>query len=53
MPINNLIEYSDNYSKKSLWQYFKDEPDDTTITNSKSFKSKVRKNSAGGKTKDV
>ena len=28
MPVCNLIEYSDNYSKKSgnLWQYYKDEP---------------------------
>ena len=25
---NNLIEYSDNYSKtsESLWQYYRDEP---------------------------
>ena len=28
MPIYNLIEYSDNYSKTSgsLWQYYRDEP---------------------------
>ena len=28
MPMYNLIEYSDNYSKisKSLWQYYKDKP---------------------------
>ena len=28
MPMNNLIEYSDTYSKKSgsLWQYYRDEP---------------------------
>ena len=28
MAINNLIEYSDAYSKTSgsLWQYFRDEP---------------------------
>ena len=28
MPMYNLIEYSDNYSKKSggLWQYYKDIP---------------------------
>ena len=27
MPMYNLIEYSDNYSRKSrsLWQYYKDE----------------------------
>ena len=30
MPMYNLIEYSDNYAKTSgsLWQYFRDEPDD-------------------------
>ena len=28
MPMNNLIEYSDNYSKtsQSLWEYCRDEP---------------------------
>ena len=30
MPMYNLIEYSDNYSKTSgsLWQYYKDDPND-------------------------
>ena len=30
MPMYNLIEYSDNYSKPSgsLWQYYKDDPND-------------------------
>ena len=30
MPMYNLIEYSDNYSKTSgsLWQYYKDDPHD-------------------------
>ena len=30
MSMYNLIEYSDNYAKTSgsLWQYFRDEPDD-------------------------
>ena len=30
MPMYNLIEYSDSYSKTSgsLWQYYKDEPND-------------------------
>ena len=30
IPIYNLIEYSDNYSKTPgrLWQYYKDEPND-------------------------
>ena len=39
----NLIEYSDNYSKKSgsLWQYYKDDPNNN-ITRSESFKSKIK-----------
>ena len=39
----NLIEYSSNYSKASgsLWQYYKDEPDDN-LEDSKSFKSTVK-----------
>ena len=43
MPMYNLIEYSDNYAKTSgsLWQYFRDEPDDN-LEDSKSFKSKVK-----------
>ena len=30
MPMYNLIEYSDNYAKtsRSLWQYYRDEPND-------------------------
>ena len=46
----NLIEYSDNYAKTtgSLWQYFRDEPNDV-LTNSKSFKSKIK---IAGKTLD-
>ena len=42
MPMYKLIEYSDNYSKTSgsLWQYYKDEPNDN-LTDSESFKSKV------------
>ena len=33
MPMYNLIEYSDNYSKTSgsLWQYYKDDPNDNLI----------------------
>ena len=40
MPMNNLIEYSDNYAKTtgSLWQYFRDEP----VDDIESFKSKVK-----------
>ena len=43
MPVFNLIEYSDNYSKTSgsVWQYYRDEPNDK-ITESESFKSKIR-----------
>ena len=43
MPMYNLIEYSDNYSKTSgsLWQYYNDEPNDN-ITKSKLFKSKIK-----------
>ena len=47
MPMYNLIEYSDNYydfyqniTPESLWQYYKDEPNDN-LTNPESFKSKV------------
>ena len=43
MPMYNLIEYSDIYSKTSgsFWQYYKDEPDDN-LANSESFKSKMK-----------
>ena len=43
MPMYNLIKYSNNYSKTSgsLWQYYKDEPQDN-LANSESFKSKVK-----------
>ena len=57
MPMYNLIEYSDNYSKTSgsLWQYYKDDPNDN-ITQSESFKSKIKitgKTPAAGNTKNV
>ena len=58
MPIYNLIEYSDNYSKTSgsLWQYYKDDSNDN-IENSESFKFKVKiltgKTPDDGNTKDV
>ena len=56
MPMYNLLEYSDNYSKTSgsLWQYYKDDPNDN-LTDSESFKSKVkitRNTPAAGNTKD-
>ena len=40
IPMYNLIEYSDNYSKTSgsLCQYYRDEPNDN-LTDSESFKS--------------
>ena len=43
MPMYNLIEYSDNYSKTSgsLLQYYKDDSNDN-IANSESFKCKVK-----------
>ena len=57
MPMYNLTEYSDNYSKTSgsLWQYYKDDPNDN-LTDSESFKSKVKitgKTFKNGNTKDV
>ena len=57
MPMYNLIQYSDNYSKTSgsLWQYYKDEPNDNLV-DSESFNSKVKitgKTPADGNTKDV
>ena len=57
MPMYNLIEYSDNYSKTSgsLWKYYKDDPNDN-LANSESFKSKVKitgKTPNNGNTKDV
>ena len=43
MPMYNLIKCSDNYAKTtgSLWQFFRDEPDDN-IEDSESFKSKIK-----------
>ena len=57
MPMFNLIQYSDNYSKTSgsLWQYYRDDPNDP-ITESKSFKYKIkitRKTPIDGDRKDV
>ena len=57
IPLYNLIENSDNYSKTSgsLWQYYKDDPNGN-ITQSESFKSKVKikgKNPADRNTKDI
>ena len=56
MPMYNLIEYSDNYSKTgSLWQYYKDDPNDNFVR-SESFESKIKitgKTPADGNTKNV
>ena len=57
MPMYNLIEYSNNYAKTSgsLWQYFRDEPDDN-LADSESFKSKIKitgKTPNNGNEKDV
>ena len=57
MPMYNLIEYSDNYSKTSgsLWQYHRDDRNDN-ITESQSFKYKIKitgKTPAACNTKDV
>ena len=43
MAMYNLIEYSDNYTKTSgsLWQYFRDKPDNNNIEDSESLKSKI------------
>ena len=43
MPMYNLIEYSNSYSKtsRSLWQYYKDESNDN-LADSESFKSKEK-----------
>ena len=57
MPMYSLIEYSVNYSKssESLWQYYKDDPNDN-IENSESFQHKIKvteKTPDNGNTKDV
>ena len=50
MPMYNLIEYNDNYAKSSgsLWQYYRDEPNDDLV-DSESIKSKIK---ITGKTPD-
>ena len=57
MPMYNLVEYSDNYSKTSgsLWQYYKDVPNNN-LANPESFKFKIKitgKTLDDGNTKDV
>ena len=43
MPMYDLLEYSDSYSKSSgiLWKYCKDDLNDN-MTQSESFKSKIK-----------
>ena len=42
MPMYNLLEYSKNYRKTtSLWNYYRDEPNDLLSSNSESFKYKT------------
>ena len=43
MPMYNLIEYSNSYSKTSgrLWQYYNNKPNDN-LADSERFKSKVK-----------
>ena len=57
MPMYNLIEPSNNYSKTSgsLWQFYRDKPNDN-LTASESFKSKIKitgKTPNNSNTKDV
>ena len=57
MPMYNLIEYSDNYAKRSgsLWQYYRNEPDNN-LADCQSFKSKIKitgKTPNNGNEKDV
>ena len=59
MSLYNLIEYSDDYPKTSgsLWQYFRDEPDNNDdMDESKSSKSKIKitgKSRNNGNEKDI
>ena len=43
VPMYNLLEYSKNYKKTtvSLWNYYRDQPNDPLSTNSESFKYKT------------
>ena len=57
MPMHNLTQYSDSYSKTSgtLWQYFRDDPNDNIVA-SDSLKFKISitgKTPASGNTKDA
>ena len=57
MPMYNLIEYNDSYSRTSgsLWRYYRDDPNDN-ITRSQPLKYKTKitgKTLAAGNTNDV
>ena len=43
MPVYNLFEYSKNYRKTtgSLWNYYRDEPNNPLYSNSETFKYKT------------
>ena len=61
MPMYNLIEYSDNYSKTSgnLWQYCKDIPAvdnnnfENNLADSFNFKAKMTRQTGDDGTKNV
>ena len=56
MLMCNLIEYSNNYLKTSgnLWQYYRDDPNDVTQSESFQFKIKITgKATSAGNTMDV
>ena len=52
MPMYNLLEYSKNYKKTtgSLWNYYRDDPNNPLFSNSESFKYKT---SITGNTRNV
>ena len=41
MPMYNLLKYSKNYRKTSLWNYYRDEPSNPLSSNSEYFKHKT------------
>ena len=43
MPVYDLLQYSKNYRKTagSLWNYYRDEPNNSLSSNSESFKDKT------------
>ena len=41
MPMYNLLEYTKNYKKTSLWNYYRDEQSNPLSSSSESFKYKT------------